>query len=172
MQHISSIRVFDYPRSALFNSEAACAIAALRPEDFRQCSHFVAGRFENLYLDPSRIPGLKAMLDYSVACAAISLQCPPHALRYGFWLNRMAPGQKTMRHAHDENDELLSGVYYIQVPENSGDLLFDDDPFEIRIRPSAGMGLLFDPALMHWVEEHRGCGERLSIAFNIGPARN
>ncbi|MBK1647718.1 putative 2OG-Fe(II) oxygenase [Rhabdochromatium marinum] len=171
MPAISPIRVFDYPSAEAFNAAAARAMAALGPEDFRERSHFIAGRFENLYLDPARIPGLEALLDYALEQAAAQLERPLQQLRRGFWLNRMAPGQVTSRHAHAEHDELLSGVYYIQVPAHSGDLLFDDDPFEIRIRPRAGMGVLFDPELTHWVEEHRGAGERLSVAFNIGPVQ-
>jgi hypothetical protein len=176
MQQISPIRVFEYPPSRVFNAEAAAAIDQLTPEHYRERSHFVNGRFENLYVDQARIPGLAALLDHALACAAAILEYQPGEyqpgdLRLGFWLNRMAPGQSTSRHTHAENDELLSGVYYIRVPAASGDLLFADPPFEIRVRPRAGMGVLFDPQLPHWVEPHAGSGERLSVAFNIGPRR-
>lgn len=172
MQQISPIRVFEYERAGEFNTAAARAIAELGPEDYRERSHFIAGRFENLYLDEARIPGLAALLDAILELAADMLGRAPRQLRRGFWLNRMGPGQATSRHAHAENDELVSGVYYIQVPPASGDLLFADDPFEIRVRPRPGMAVLFDPELPHWVEAHRGQGERLSLAFNIGPRRD
>jgi hypothetical protein len=170
MQSISPIHVFHYPDAASFNPVAVQAIAALSAEDFRHRSHFIAGRYENLYLDRERIPGLAALLDYALHQAAGVLGEAVSALRCGFWLNRMAPGDHTSRHAHAENDERLSGVYYLQAPTDSGDLLFDDPPFEIRLAPQAGMGLLFDPEQPHWVETHRGVGERLSLAFNIGSA--
>ena len=169
MQQISPIRVFEYSGATQFNAAALQAIASLEPEDYRERSHFLAGRFENLYLDEARIPGLAVLLEDILTCAGDILGRAPRNLRRGFWLNRMAPGQATSRHAHAENDELLSGVYYIQVPPESGDLLFADDPFEIRVRPRAGMCVLFDPELPHWVEAHRGQGERVSLALNIGP---
>lgn len=170
MWQISPLRALQYPEAETFNRQAAAAIATLRPEDFRERSHFFGGRYENLYLNGGRLPGLEALVDFVVAQSALRLSREAAELRCGFWLNRMAPGDSTSRHAHAENDELLSAVYYIQVPEASGDLLFDDDPFEIRVRPEAGLCVLFDPELPHWVERHAGRGERLSLAFNIGPA--
>jgi hypothetical protein len=159
-----------YPHAQATNAALAAAFAELQEADFSRRSHHIDGRFENLYLDRRRLPGLDAVLGFASATGAERLgsDCPP--LRSGFWLNAMPPGSRTSRHSHAENDELLSGVYYVSVPPASGDILFADDPFEVRVNPAPGLLLLFPPVLEHWVEPHRGEGLRLSVAFNLGPA--
>jgi uncharacterized cupin superfamily protein len=86
----------------------------------------------------------------------------------GFWFNAMQPGDKTARHNHDEEDELLSCVYYITAPQNSGDLLLFDQDETLRVTPEAGKLVLFSPKLAHAVEENRSDQQRLSVAFNFG----
>ena len=48
-------------------------------------------------------------------------------------IHAMDAGQRTTLHHHDENDELLSAVYYIRVPENSGNLILHDAGKKISI---------------------------------------
>jgi hypothetical protein len=167
---IAAITALHYPRAADLNAALAAAFAALADADFTRRSHFIGGRFENLYLDAERLPRLDELLRFATAAAAERLGPTYPRLRCGFWLNAMPPGSSTSRHSHEENDELLSGVYYVTAPAQSGDILFADGPFEIRVTPQPGMMLLFPPALLHWVEPHRGAGLRLSVAFNLGPA--
>ena len=167
---IAPIAAHRLPDAAAINGPLAAAFAGLTEQDFSRRSHFIDGRFENLYLDRERLPGLDAVLRFGTAAGAARLG-PDHApLRCGFWLNAMAPGSRTSRHSHEENDERLSGVYYVTAPPASGDICFADGPFEVRVRPEPGLLLLFPPALVHWVEPHRGEGLRLSVAFNLGPA--
>lgn len=137
--------------------------------DFDRRSHFFGGRFENLYVAPDRVPAVLPILDRALSCAGSILGRPPGTLRCGFWFNRMEPGQGTSEHTHDEHDELLSAVYYVRVPDDSGDLLLYDDPATVRITPEAGTFLFFPPALPHAVETNRGQARRLSIGLNIGP---
>lgn len=151
------------------DQDLARSFERLSTADFSGRTHFIGGRFENIYLDTQRLPGLSHILERLKFEAAQLLERPAETLRTGFWLNAMEPGQTTSRHCHDENDELLSCVYYIQVPQNSGDILFHENPFETRIRPKTGMALFFPPGLEHSVEIHRGQGLRLSLACNIGP---
>ena len=40
-----------------------------------------------------------------------------------FWFNIAGPGESTGWHDHKERSE-LSGVYYLHVPDNSGDIHF------------------------------------------------
>ncbi len=168
-QVIPPISAHWYPESDAVNGPLVAAFATLRDDDFSHRSHHIAGRFENLYLDRHRLPGLDAVLDFATITAAARLgpQCPP--LRCGFWLNAMPPGSSTSRHDHAENDELLSGVYYVTTPAASGDICFADGNFHIRVEPRPGMLLLFPPALQHWVEPHYGSGLRLSVGLNLGP---
>ncbi|MFP4494655.1 MAG: putative 2OG-Fe(II) oxygenase [Halochromatium sp.] len=172
-----------YPRAEAVNAPLARAFDGLGAGDFAYRSHFIDGRFENLYLDAGQLPGVADILAFAVEQArswlssaqATWLEEPIAAqqpLRAGFWVNAMQPGQATSRHAHQECDEMASGVYYVSTPEAAGDILFHDGPFETRLRPWPGLLLLFDPALEHSVERNRGTARRLSIAFNIGPSQS
>jgi predicted 2-oxoglutarate/Fe(II)-dependent dioxygenase YbiX len=82
----------------------------------------------------------------------------------------MGPGHRTSLHTHDEHDELLSAVYYVTAPQDSGDLVIEDTPVTIRVRPEAGLMVLFPPDAPHAVEENASDRDRLSVAFNFGPA--
>jgi hypothetical protein len=170
IQQISPIQLAHYPRAETLNPIIEATFERLDDDDFHRRTHFVGGRFENLYPVPGRLTGIDALLAFVEvqSRAVLGLEAPP--LRLGYWLNAMASGQRTSEHSHDENDELLSGVYFVATPPSSGDLLFYDDPFEIRVQPEPGMLLLFPPQLPHAVEENRSDRLRLSIAFNIGPA--
>lgn len=177
LRHLTPVVTLDYQSASTLNGPLAAAFAALTPEDFERRSHFVGGRFENLYLPPARLPGLAALVGFATASARTVLRLDPFwrgpapeaGLRCGFWLNAMEPGHATSRHTHDENDELLSGVYYVSAPPGCGDLLIHDDPFEVRVPPVAGRLVLFPPELPHSVETNRSGERRLSIAFNFGP---
>ena len=91
-------------------------------------------------------------------------------LKAGFWFNAMDAGHRTTLHHHDENDELLSAVYYIRVPENSGDLILHEGDEQVSIQPQEGKLVMFAPDLLHEVTAHLGSGLRLSVAMNVGPA--
>ena len=135
----------------------------------RQTHHF-GGRFENTYIDEADIPVIRELLERVKQQAGKLLGIAGEDLKTGFWFNAMEAGQWTAPHHHDENDELLSGVYYIRVPENSGDLLLHRDDEHVRIRPQAGKLVLFPPAVVHEVTVNRSPGMRLSVAVNVGPA--
>jgi hypothetical protein len=134
----------------------------------RQTHHF-EGRFENSYLQLSDIPDIATVLDVMKQQAAQFLGIPEATLKTGFWFNAMDEGQRTSLHHHDENDELLSAVYYIRVPENSGDLILHDGGNTVRIKPQEGKLVMFAPDVLHEVTSHLGSGLRLSVAMNVGP---
>jgi hypothetical protein len=119
------------------NAAIVAAVSGMREDDFERRTHFIGGRFENLYLERTRIPAM-TVLDQALACAGLILGRTPGTLRCGFWLNLTGPGQGTSEHTHDEHDELLSGVYYVAVPPDSGDLILYDGPSTIRIEPRPG----------------------------------
>ncbi|MEN8206637.1 MAG: putative 2OG-Fe(II) oxygenase [Pseudomonadota bacterium] len=135
----------------------------------RQSHHF-AGRFENIYIEEADIPDIATVLDVVKQQAGQLLGIPADTLKAGFWFNAMEAGQRTTLHHHDENDELLSAVYYIRVPENSGDLILHDDDKQVSIAPQEGKLVMFAPKLLHEVTAHLGSGLRLSVAMNVGPA--
>ena len=135
-------------------------------EDVRR-SHMFEGRFENIYIPRQRLPELSPLGNFAVAVAAQILRRSP--LRHGFWFNEMAPGHGTTLHSHEEQDELLSGVYYLSCPENCGRLVLHDDDATILVTPRPGLLVLFPPDLPHEVETNTSNGTRLSVAFNFGP---
>jgi hypothetical protein len=164
------IRRCSVPDAQGLNARILAAFEAMGPDDFDHRSHLIGGRYENLYLDRTRMPALVPILDHALACAGRILGYPPEALRCGFWFNAMGPGQSTSEHTHEENDELLSAVYYVEAPEGSGDLVLYDGPLAIHVAPEAGVLLFFPPALPHSVEANRSGRARLSIGINFGPA--
>ncbi len=151
------------------NADIVAGYLALGADDYSQRSHFIAGRFENLYLQREQIPGLAEVLGFAEAAARRILD-HPGTLRCGFWLNAMEAGHTTSEHTHEENDELLSAVYYVAAPKDSGDLVLRDGPLTLRLQPVPGRALFFPPDLPHWVEANQSPGLRLSIGMNFGPA--
>lgn len=143
---------------------------ALAGTDRIRGTHYLEGRFENSYIGETDIPDITSILTLVKRHAARHLGLAEQALKAGFWFNAMGPGQRTLPHHHDENDELLSAVYYIRVPENSGDLILHAADEIIRIRPRGGKLVMFAPAVVHEVTANLSQELRLSVAFNIGPA--
>jgi hypothetical protein len=138
-------------------------------ERIRQSHHF-GDRFENTYIEVADIPDIATVLNVFKQQAGQLLDIPADTLKAGFCFNAMQAGQRTTLHHHDENDELLSAVYYIRVPENSGDLILHEGDTQVSIQPQEGKLVMFAPALLHEVTDHLGSGLRLSVAMNVGPA--
>lgn len=131
-------------------------------------THFLYERYENLYIDRELTPELQPLLEAGEQAArAILGRTEP--MRCGHWFNLMGPGHRTSLHTHEEEDELLSAVYYVTAPENSGDLVLEVAPTSLRVRPLPGLMVLFPPQLPHAVETNESDQVRLSIAFNYGP---
>ena len=140
----------------------------LRDDPDLRRSHYFEGRYENIYVGEDRIPALKPVLQLARRGAAVFLQEAGIELSVGFWINDMGPGQVTVPHRHDEDDELVSGVYYIRVPENSGELVLSWGGASTRIRPRPGMFVFFAPDVLHEVTENKSDNTRLSIGMNFG----
>jgi hypothetical protein len=164
---LSPVRFAELADATAVNGALMDAFAreAVAP-DTRRTHHF-AGRYENTYIGLDRIPELVPVHTFALQAARRVLG-RTH-LRQGFWFNEMHPGQRTTAHDHTGGDELLSGVYYVNCPAESGRLVLHDDEAVITVTPRPGLLVLFPPDLPHEVEEHRGQGIRLSVAFNFGP---
>lgn len=137
-------------------------------------THLFEGRYENIYLDEQHIPELKILIHEAVSLAENILNVKN--LRAGYWFNYMPPGASTTLHTHDDDDELLSGVYYIKVPDNSGNLIIYDDadnnhPQAIETTPRAGEFIFFKPNVRHEVSSNNSAEHRLSIGMNFGRAK-
>ena len=140
-------------------------------------SHKINGRWENQYISIQYFPQLKKL--FRSACSkgkAIlekSLMIPYKELGLPmdeFWFNIAAPGESTGWHDHKERSE-LSGVYYLHVPDKSGDIHFrkkdDDETFEWEIKSQTEKLIIFDSNIKHSVPENKSKENRISIAFNL-----
>lgn len=170
LTHNSSIHIGFLADAEAINRQIMDGYGSLGDQDILRRSHFFGGRFENLYLDHERIPALGQVLAQATSYAASLLGLPEQALKRGFWFNDMGPGQSTTKHDHDEYDELLSAVYYIHVPENSGNLIIHDRYSQTEVTPESGMFVFFAPAVLHSVSCNLSGERRLSIGMNFGPA--
>jgi uncharacterized protein (TIGR02466 family) len=100
------------------------------------------------------------------------------------WLNINYENSWNDIHMHIDSGVFLSGVYYVKVPKNCGNIrlydprflkgknLYDSYYFSDRgdylsIVPEEKMMIFFPPWLPHMVEPNRSKEERISIAFNI-----
>ncbi|HED32912.1 MAG TPA: hypothetical protein ENJ08_01660 [Gammaproteobacteria bacterium] len=141
----------------------------LNHDSTRKTHHFF-GRYENIYISTENIPALSRILLAATQHAADILNLKKDTLKAGLWFNVMNPGDKTTLHRHDDDDELLSGVYYVQVAENSGTLLLERPPVQTRLTPEEGLFVFFPPDMPHEVTENQSQQCRVSLGINIGPA--
>ena len=90
------------------------------------------------------------------------------------WFNINYTGSSNIKHTHPGS--ALSGVFYINIPDNSGNITFhhidshglfftQDSTFSIN--PHDGLMILFPGTLLHDVEINNSKENRISIAFNI-----
>ncbi len=94
-----------------------------------------------------------------------------------YWAHIHEKNMSTLPHNHLEDngaydENLLSGVYYVQVPKNSGKLVFNYPhtayhPRKYFINPEEGMFCLFSYALDHLVTRNLSEETRISVSFNL-----
>lgn len=137
-------------------------------QDTRKTHEFF-GRYENIYIDAEKIPAISQVLIKVTEIAADILQRPAGELKAGLWFNLMNPGDRTTLHRHDDDDELLSAVYYVKVPQNSGQLVLSRPPLDCRVTPEEGLFVFFPPDMPHEVTENLSQHSRISLGINIGP---
>jgi uncharacterized protein (TIGR02466 family) len=99
------------------------------------------------------------------------------------WVNVMPEGGSHTSHLHPHS--VISGTYYVAVPQGSGPIVFEDPrlpmlmaapsrkanaPREVRTHisetPSPGTLLLWESWLRHEVPLNRADGLRISVSFN------
>ena len=99
-----------------------------------------------------------------------------------WWVNINKPNSYNVKHDHPGSD--MSGVIWVKVPENSGNLYFPHNNYFCRLReienskpfakqgfghevkPQAGNVILFPSCLQHEVTRNKSDEERISISFN------
>ncbi len=107
-------------------------------------------------------------------------------LKFGnFWVNINTPNSYNL--AHDHQNSILSGVYYVSVPhDNMGDLVLHrgdtaeyflksdverigtkTNSFVAVKKPIESVFYIFPSWVKHHVESNNSQGDRISIAFNF-----
>lgn len=83
----------------------------------------------------------------------------------GHWSHIHRPLESTNTHDHCNFE--LSFCYYVQVPEGSGDIVFEIQNLNTPLKPKVGELLVFPGWLKHRVSKNLGSGIRISIAGNL-----
>ena len=101
----------------------------------------------------------------------------------GLWANINPTGGLNSPHTHPNN--FLSGVYYVELPDDVGQIVFSDPRpqasgilpqvkkwnkyvgNEIKLEIKPGRMVMFPAWLVHSVPVNRSPQERISISFNI-----
>lgn len=158
------------PATPRYHDEIIKGFTRLEDAADTRKTHFFDGRYENIYPFREAFAEIEPLLEVIFHCAHQVLESE-QPLDISFWFNQMQPGHSTTLHTHDDGYELVSGVYYLDVPEESGDILMHLPEQTLKIAPQKGVMLMFPPDLPHEVTENNSNRSRLSMAFNIGPKR-
>ena len=87
----------------------------------------------------------------------------------GIWGNISSNAHYNNIHNHSNEELIWSGVYYLQTPLNSGNIVFYSDLDEpiSEYCPKVGDLLLFHSSIPHSVNPNNSNQDRISIAFNF-----
>lgn len=87
----------------------------------------------------------------------------------GIWGNISSTTHYNNIHNHSSTIALFSGVYYLQVFPDSGNIIFYDDLFlnKVEYTPVIGDLLIFPSYLQHSVSPNNNSKDRISVAFNF-----
>ena len=144
---------------------------------------------EDRFVSVDEVPALGAVLDFFVSgCNAIARERnwdirEQQVSLQNYWIHATPPGELTQYHDHKPG--LFSGVYYVDKPPDSGDLVFVDvnpyhefsprllpgktDPIscpEITFKAEEGTMLIFPGWLPHKVPRNMSDRRRVSVSFN------
>ena len=135
------------------------------------------------FLDTKICELLKKDLEEVIGKIKNSLNIVEELRIFNSWVNVNAKGSYNVRHIHPRS--FLSGVYYLQTPENCGNIVFHSpliakemiDPnynelnlvnSNVLIYPAvAGSVYLFPSWLEHSVQTNNSSDDRISVSFNV-----
>lgn len=104
------------------------------------------------------------------------------------WINHNLKGNYNLPHIHQYSN--FSGIYYVEVTEEGGDLIFfrgdksnqmlhiqailqeEDFREQFHIKPIKNQLIIFPSHLMHMVTPHLDDKPRVSVAFNLLISKN
>ena len=140
-------------------------------------SHYFNGRWENIYIPINLIPNLKKVLSQASQMGKKIIKetviVPRKDLGYHldeYWFNIAKPGEFTGWHDHKKG-AMLSGVYYLDVPNNGGNIRFKNrlinKKYKWEIKSKTGQMILFPASQKHAVDINKSSRNRISIGFNL-----
>mgnify|MGYP003112140952 CR=1 FL=1 len=117
--------------------------------------------------------------------AALNVEDKYHPEMTGFWGMINPPGARNLVHTHPFN--FLSGVYYVKVPKNSGNIVFidpraqsevldapkktEDLPIHlshsVQLEPKDNDLIFFPSWLQHEVQTNNSNQDRIILSFNL-----
>lgn len=128
----------------------------------------------------------KNLIEKAISTIIISFSNKKYKIT-NMWINLNKPQGYNVAHTHPDSD--LSGVFWINIPKNSGVLRFESPNHftqyraihnsneEIKnslnyyhdfwLEPSEGKIIIFSSDIKHFVETNESEEERISISFNI-----
>lgn len=163
------VYIYEVAGSDVLNQQILRDFLAHEEDENIRRTHLIDGRYENIYLGTEQVPAMVDIVEQACQAAKTFLS-PAYSLKAGYWFNAMYPGHVTGLHSHDDDDECLSGVYYVTAPENSGDLILHTPDGHFSLTPKPGRIVFFPPDMPHEVSENQGQEFRLSVGMNFGPA--
>lgn len=168
------------------NAEIMSHLPALQQQDGEQRSNMGGWHSTSqLHLDERLAPIRKIIGTTCVQCAvAMDFNFDAYDLVLNeMWINVNGPGHSNKAHIHAGS--FLSGAYYVQVPENSGNIEIYDpviarvaSPYPVRTQSvsnanyvahkcAAGDLVIFPGWLQHGVQMNESIADRVSISFNM-----
>jgi len=81
-----------------------------------------------------------------------------------FWFNINPPGASNAWHLH--HGIMTSGVVYLEVPRQSGNIVFRHQGLEVSIEPRLGWCVEFPGLLEHCVEINASTEDRICLVYN------
>ncbi|HAA94017.1 MAG TPA: hypothetical protein DCS82_11460 [Rhodospirillaceae bacterium] len=190
------IQVTEHPDAQAFNARLMAEIETIRktvpngkPGNW-SCDHYTTMTNEGRL---HQRPGFEEFADFAMACA----QHYGDIMRYHYgdkelqlndcWLNIYGAGHSQDIHNHPNH--VLSGVYFVKVPEGAASLLFYSPHYKTMIRPAiseetpvncmdmpyppaAGDFVLFESATKHSVPFNEVEGDRITLAVNFSLERS
>jgi uncharacterized protein (TIGR02466 family) len=128
--------------------------------------------------DPAFAELAKLLTRHAAAFAKDSGFDIPHKPKLdSLWVNLLKASGHHSGHIHPHS--IISGTFYVEVPNGSGAIRFEDPRLPLmmaaparpdtffEIQPKPGLLLMWESWLRHEVLPGSGRGERLSISFNF-----
>jgi uncharacterized protein (TIGR02466 family) len=180
---------FDIPVDEVDNSKIELECYKRREIDTgKQASNYRGWQSNNIYSHHENMPNINRLIESINKHSKIIFDNYGVKEKYianieGIWLNINTPGSSNGTHIH--TDSILSGIYYVRVPEDSGDLVFQNNLTQAYIngtflkedtditKPSAhykpveGAVIIFPSWIPHYVLANNSDKDRISIAFNF-----